>query len=153
MSINRKLKKIEQKIANEKAAEKAAKEKAEREAAEKRFTEYWQAHAEDKIKYEEEIKQLKEEIKTHESAIEAIVGEDEKRICKNNITTLEKEKKSLGIFKIKEKKAVQEKIDNETQKLNGIIKRMESEKNVILRKITTLQSRIDSIEKELKKPR
>jgi hypothetical protein len=79
--------------------------------------------------------------------------QDEKRICKNNIANLEKEKKSLGLFKIKEKNAFQDKIDNETQKLNGIVKRMENETNVILRKITTLQSRIGSIEKELKKPR
>jgi chromosome segregation ATPase len=134
-------------------AEKAAKEKAEREAAKKRFDEYWKAHAKEKEDLESERNELQKKIASLEEEIKLVPGGDEKQSYQKNIAEFEKEKKELGIFKIKEKKALQEKIDAEKSKLAAVIKRMNDAINAIKATINPLQKRIESINLELTKAR
>ena len=64
-----------------------------------------------------------------------------------------KEKNALGFFKIKEKKAIQDKIDDETSKMNAVKKKMNDEINAIKAKIEPLKSRSSKINAELTRAR
>lgn len=63
------------------------------------------------------------------------------------------EKRSLGLFKGKEKKAVQEKIDAANLELKTVVDRMDAAKKEIEKKIVPLQQRIAEIDVELTKAR
>ena len=150
---NAKLAEIQKKKDAKIAAEKAAKEKAEREAAEKRFEEYWKNHVEEKTALENELKEIKLEIQGYENDICKVPGQKEIDEFKKKINSLLNEKGALGIFKLKEKKAIQDKIDDETSKMNAVKKKMDDEINAIKAKIDPLKSRISQINTELTKPR
>lgn len=63
------------------------------------------------------------------------------------------EKRSLGLFKGKEKKAVQEKIDAANLELKKIVDKMEDAKKEIEKKIEPLQKRVNEINAEFSKAR
>lgn len=157
------------------AAEKAEKERKAKEEAKKRFDDYWAEHADDKARLESEQKGLQEQIAGLKASqndqiaalnkeIAAIPGQAEIDNLDERIKKLTDEKASLGIFKGKEKKALQEQIDQATAEKKAVQDRMiaakkeiegriSAVKSEIQKKLSPLQSRVNSINTELTKAR
>ena len=132
---------------------KNAKEQKEKEAAQNRFDAYWVEHADEKANLEIEKATIEEQISALQVEINNIPGSAEKENIQGRINTLTAEKSSLGLFKGKEKKAVQEKIDATNLELKKVIDRMDVAKEEIEKKIDLLQRRINEINSELTKAR
>ena len=96
---------------------------------------------------------MQEQISLLQTEISNIPGSVEKLSIQRRINTLSEEKDSLGIFKGKEKKIIQEKIEEANQELKNIVDRMESDKREIEKKIEPLQNRVNEINTELTKER
>ena len=157
------------------AAEKEKKERIAREQAQKRLDAYWAEHADEKKRFEAEcddlnkqISELKADMKTRITAfneeMEAIPGAVELVNCDLKIKQLTEKKEALGLFKGKEKKALQDQIDQTTidrrvvqeridAKKAEIEDKINSVKAEIQKKIAPLESRVDRIKNELTKPR
>lgn len=162
---------------------KVQREKAE---AKKRFDEYWKEHSSERKQLEERISEIDDEIRQsrlnlspHESRIKEIEkeknaqvpAENELKSINDKITDLQEQKKSLGLFQAKQKKALQEQIDKLTAdatNIQSIVKHQKDElhKNAASRidsikaemkpytdKIAELEKEKSSITNELKKPR
>lgn len=141
----------------------------------KKIDAYWAEHKEEKQSLEKERDSLKIQIKDIEKSMYARVSEisEEKQNIQGNeeiknydtsIQQLNAELSNLGLFKGKEKKLLQEKINDLNDKKNtvksrmkaeeeAIQKRIEVERNSFKGKIHTLQLRIDRIGNELTKER
>ena len=137
--------------------------------------EYWDAHADEKAKLEAErsnlnsqLEELRAEIarKTDEfnKVREAIPENEELAGLDRKIKELMDEKSSLGLFKGKEKKAIQEKIDALTLERNPVQAKVDdardkirteekAAKAVIQREINLRQGRIEEIDQELTRKR
>ncbi|PNV60200.1 hypothetical protein C0033_20370 [Clostridium sp. chh4-2] len=139
--------------AMEKAAKKAEKNRIKREKAQKRFDAYWAEHASEKVSLEAERKSLAEQIVTLEKEMENIPGETEKANIQEHINSLIAKQGTLGWFKGKEKRAVQEKLDAANAQLNVVSERMEATKQEIEKRIHILRTRSAEITSELKKAR
>jgi len=137
------------------AAEKAEKKRKAKEEAKKRFDHYWSEHASEKANLEHEKETLTGQIKAINDSltervsslkqeIAAIPGNKEINILNARITKLHEKKDSLGIFKGKEKKALQEYIDQAEEKRNAIQTKMDNTKK-------TLETRIASVQAEAEK--
>ncbi len=170
-----KIRKIKADIATKEAAEKAEKERIAREEAQKRYEMYWNEHAEEKIELELELKSIKSQINQLNSSYNVKIENINKQILEipgyteishldEKINQLNKNKNSLGFLKVKEKKVLQEQIDNLILEKNNIKERIESEKKeleskiIAIRdeincKITPLRNRENTITNELNKPR
>lgn len=170
-----KVREIKASIAAKQAAEKAEKERIAREEAQKRFDAYWAEHAEQKASLESEKKELssqisalnassKDQVAALNKEIAAIPGRSEIDNIEERIKKLTEEKSALGIFKGKEKKALQEQIDQANAEKKGVQDRMDAAKkeieakiaNVkaeIQKKVTPLQNRVNTISNELTKAR
>ena len=121
--------------------------------AKKRFDDYWAEHADDKARLEAVQKGLQEQIaglnasQTEQVAalnkeIAAIPGHAEIKNLEDRIQKLTGEKASLGIFKSKEKKALQEQIDQATADKKTVQDRMDAAKKVIEGRISAVKSEI-----------
>lgn len=135
------------------AEEKAEKERLAREEEQKRRDEYWAEHAEEKKALEAEretilsqMKEIKakskEQIDEIKKNISAIVGQDEISSIEVQKKKLESEQSALGMFKGKEKKALQDQIDKLQAEIDKIQYRMDQERRTFL-------TQIDDIEKEM----
>lgn len=125
----------------------------EKEEAEKRFDEYWLKHADEKVVLETEKASLQKQIISLEAEISNIPGNAEKENFQKRINTLSAEKDSLGIFKRKEKKAIQKKMDEANLELKKVVDKIEPIQKEIEKKIEPLQNRINEINTELTKER
>lgn len=148
-----KVSEIKKSIAAKEAAEKAEKERIKREEAQKRFDAYWAEHEDEKASLESEKSRLMADIDALQSEIGAIPGETEKHSLQERISKLTADKDALGIFKGKEKKAIQEQIDAAERELKTVVDRMAAAAAEIQKRIDPLKSRIDTIETELTKAR
>lgn len=148
-----KIREIKAAKAAKEAAERAEKERIAKEEAEKRFNEYWAEHAEEKANLEKERNELNEQINGFNQEIKQIPGDGEIKQWQDTINHLTAEKSSLGLFKGKEKKAIQVKIDDANAELKKVQDRMAAAKAEIQKKITPLQNRVNSITTELSKAR
>lgn len=128
-------------------------ERKKREAAQKRFNDYWAEHADDKITLEAERRELESQVSELRAKINNIPGTAEKANIQQRIEELTAEKNSLGLFKGKEKKALQEKIDAANLGLKKVSDRIDAAKMEIEKKIEPLQRRITAINTELTKAR
>ncbi len=152
-------------------------EERERKAreAKERFDSYWEAHAEEKASLESEKNDLSsqicalntlynDQVATLNKELAAIPGKTEIDNIEARIQKLIDEKYALGLFKGKEKKALQEQIDQAYAEKKSIQDPMdaakkeieakiESVKAEIQRKITPLQDRVNTISNELTKAR
>lgn len=128
-------------------------ERKKREAAQKRFNDYWAEHADDKIALEAERRELESQVSELRAKINNIPGTAEKANIQQRIEELTAEKNSLGLFKGKEKKALQEKIDAANLGLKKVSDRIDAAKMEIEKKIEPLQRRITAINTELTKAR
>lgn len=166
---------IKAKKRKEEQAAAEAKARAAKEAAQRRYDAYWAAHAGERAALTAEHDNLNEQINTlkisYEGRIAAlkqelseIPGKAEAADCDARIQALTERKKSLGIFKSKEKKLLQEQIDqaeadrNAVQaKINaekeGIEARIAAEKAELEKKTGPLQVRVKEINDELTKER
>ena|GEM_PF-2306286 len=123
----------------------------------RRFEEFWAANQSLKADLESEKKTLTEQIGAHNKEILAIPektdGYNEMRELQKKVESLAAEKKALGIFKLKEKKAVQVNIDSTNNAIAPIRARIDSAIGEVQKNISSLQSRIKNIDTELTKPR
>lgn len=136
------------KVARE-AVERAEQERIEKEEAQKRFVAYWAEHAAEKASLEAEAQSLTEQITALEKEIENIPDAIEKTNIQDRINALIAEKSALGLFKGKEKKAIQEKIDAENVELKAVSDKVEFAKQEIEQKIEPLRVRWSEITSEL----
>ena len=148
-----------------------ARQKAKREEErKKRIAEYWEKHAEEKAKLDQEQDELAKQmdtLKTQISAIEqkndARLGQlreerDKQLLCevavdkqRAVIHNLEEEKHKCGIFKGKEKKAIQARLDNEEKpKLESLEKIANDEKLIHQQKVDAQIAAIQEEGKELR---
>lgn len=132
---------------------KDAEEQKKREATQKRFDDYWAEHSDEKTSLETEKTDLENQVAALKEEISNIPGSSEKENIQVRINALTVEKNSLGLFKGKEKKAIQEKIDVANLELKKVVDRMDAAKKEIEKKINPLQKRIDEINIELTKDR
>lgn len=161
---------------------KEAEEKKRREEQEKRNKEYWDAHAEEKVALEARKAELTEQIKPlakehselkvqlaniQKKANVPVAATKELEEHRKQIGALVAEKSALGIFKGKEKKALQEKIDAmeaQVPALQEKIKQQEAEQKAavsaeaepvatkmqaVFAEQQKLQKELDGVEKEL----
>lgn len=153
----------------------AEKERKEKEDAKNRFDAYWAEHADEKEQLEAERRELNKQIEALQSNLNDQIASYNKDISDIPGTTeisdldlrikqLSDQKASLGIFKGKEKKALQNQIEQAFAEKTAIQSKMNSEKQLIGNKIASaksefdkkaesMRSRIQVINTELTKPR
>ena len=130
------------------------KRKAEAEAKE-RFDKFWGDENGKKYKktLETELASLTQQIDDLEKDILNIDGKTDVEKLSSEINKLQLNKKALGLFKGKEKKAIQEEIDGKMAKLNEIKLEVNKAEKEIRNKIDPLEKRVHEITFELTKPR
>lgn len=138
----RKIDDIKRKIATEKAQKKEAERKA-------RFDAYWADHIDEKTSLEKEWESLDEQISVINKTIENVEGKDEIEKQRSEKNKLQNEFDSLGMFKMKEKKALQAKIDTANTELRAMEKERQNKQEELRKNIAPLRKRIDEIKKEL----
>lgn len=114
-----------------------------------RVKRYWDAHPDERLSLEAEKSALEKQVSELNAKIESIPGTDEKAAIQKQIDSLTAEKNGLGLFKVKEKRALQERIDAESVKLKEISDRMEKSKLELEREMNPIQRKIDAIDKKL----
>lgn len=123
----------------------------------RRFDEYWDAHQDEKVKLESEKKSLAELVSVLENefmtATKETEGYSHMLELKNTVQSLTNEIKSLGLFKGKQKKAIQEKIESINKEIEPIQARIDSNTEDIKVQINQLTSKINEIDNELTRPR
>ncbi len=150
---NAEIARLENAKKEEERAEEEAKRKAEEEEAKKRFEEYWAEHAEEKKTLEEEAASLKAQVNELKNELENVPEKAEKEEASKQLRSLLVKRESLGIFKIKEKKAVQEEIDTASAKVKTLEEKVNAVQKAIREKIDSLNKRINEINDELTKAR
>lgn len=153
-------------IANYKAKIAEIKSAAERKAEEERkerIKNYWENHKQEKSALDNEAKNLEaqkkqctDEIAQLQKQKDSVPALAQLIQVQKNIEKLEAEKKALGLFKGKEKKAVQEKIDVQEVDKNRLKQQVASQQQEIEQKISPIRAKLNSainrlkeIEKEL----
>lgn len=131
---------------------KSAKEKKDTEESIRRTTAYWEEHAETKTFLECGRSTLEKSISTLEEEILNIPGENERKCIQAQIDTLTAEQKALGLFKGKEKKILQEKINAANSELEALTQKMNSAEAELKLKILHLRQCIDRVNEELNSP-
>lgn len=146
-----------------------------REEAQKRYDAYWADHIEEKAALEAERKDLNSQISVLTASQNDQVVALNKEIAdipekaeidnlKERIKTLSDKRATLGLFKGKEKKAIQEQIDQAYTEKKRVEDRMDAAKKEIeskiasvkadfQKKISPLQNRVNTISNELTKAR
>jgi len=132
-------------------------EEAKKKLSDLRVEEYWTFHQEKKKKLESEKKSLKEQISVLNKEISKIPKEAEGYTdmieFQKKTQELTAEKKALGFFKFKDKKAIQTQIDSINDKIAKIQDRINSAINEVKKRISSLETRIKEIDNELTNPR
>lgn len=118
-----------------------------------RINKYWEEHKEEKERLEAEKSSLQSEIDGFNATINSF--EEVKVVARiqGQIDALRAEKDSLGLFKLKEKKAVQEKIDALDAQLRSAIAAKDQAIAPTMEQINQRQGRINEIVTELTKER
>jgi len=119
----------------------------------KEIDKYWNEHKEEKDALEAEKSALNSKIDELNGAIEALPEVNSVKQIEKQVESLKKEKDSLGLFKGKEKKALQEQIDNMNNKLSAATVAKSNAVAPIQKEIDELKRRIKEIDDELTKDR
>lgn len=126
--------------------ERELKFEAERAAEQKeRQAKYWENHAEEKERLESELNQLNEQISGLETELDNANSTSKIENLRTEIQEWALERNSLGMFKSKEKKALQEKIDANYIEINSLKDSMNNSKEKIEPKIKQLKERVQEI--------
>ena len=151
-----KIQEIKDSIATKKAEEQAARRAA-----------YWASHKEEKEKLDKELSQLQEAKKQYADQIAELQKQRENlpiigtlNELQNKIVSLTEQKKALGLFKIKEKKTLQDQIDGLEKEKAATIEQIRNEQDEIEKEIKPIKkelgnvvAKINEIETELTKDR
>lgn len=132
-------------------------EKKNREIEEKRKEErikkYWEENVELKQQLDKEKESLNNRIRELNSLLIELPENTAVSDYENQITTIQKEFDSLGFFKMKEKKQLQEKIEYLKTQLENAKEVRDNAISPISEEISSLKKRVSQIEDELKKDR
>ena len=110
---------------------------------------YWEEHAEEKEWLLDEKKGYSSKNAILNREMENVPSLMEKNEILRKIAALDKEKNSLGLFKSKEKKAIQVEIDEKKADLANVERKIAVEKNKIKEEIAENNRQISEIDKEL----
>jgi len=122
--------------------------------AKQRLKEYWDAHQTEKAALESEKQSLTQQIADLDNKeIPAIPGYAEVKKLNEKVDALTYKKETIGFFKFKEKKAVQQQIDSTKTEINDIMSRVNPIIEEIRKRISEYKDRIETIDTELTKPR
>lgn len=145
--------------------EREMKELREKELAKKRYTEYWQEHAEEKKQYEARIIEIDAEIKRINSQYyqydaqiseikkdlkKAVPAESQLFAIKKQQSELNEQKSRLGIFAGKQKKQLQEQIDALQPQIANIEDSIRHQRKSIQDDVTARVASVESERKPLK---
>ena len=125
----------------------------EKEKKEEAIKKYWEQHAEEKAALLKEKSELRTKVETLEKELTAIPNRDKVISLNEDIRKFKTDKSALGLFKGKEKQALQDKIDKavaELSKIEGAVKEREDKLNAEIKKA---EERTAEIERELTKQR
>lgn len=114
---------------------------------------YWENHSDEKAALESEKSSLESQISELQKQIQALPEVTSVESIKNQIKSKTEEKNGLGLFKGKEKKAIQEIIDSLNSRLSDAEKAQETAIAPFIETVTKLQQRIAEIDTELTKDR
>ena len=135
-----------------KAAKKIALERKAKEQTERNLK-YWEDHHAEKLAFEAEKAELTEEIDRLTKELEMLPENNTIKQFENQIAVLKKEKDALGLFKGKEKKALQEQIASLNARLMAANTAKSNAVEPIRVEIDELSKRIREIDAELTKDR
>jgi two-component system CheB/CheR fusion protein len=129
--------------------------RAANEEAQKRLDEYWSAHAREKAALESEKNRLSDQMRSLEQEMDSMTSPrlKENENIRGKMSQLRKEQNALGLFKGKEKKALQEKIDSCENYLAVSTAKIGEIENQMTAKIGGLNKRVDEIDDELTRAR
>lgn len=133
---------IEREIKNREQAEK-----------EKRIAAFWAVHEEEKTAYEAEKRQLEEQIGLLKKEQEEAGGYKKLEELRAQIKELNVQINGLGVFRKKEKNALQEKVKELYGRIDAIKEEGKAACDIVQTKIDWMRSRINQIESELTKDR
>lgn len=127
--------------------------KVKKQMQQERCEEYWCAHRDEKDMLEAKKTSCTNQIVQTQHKISQILNEPEKIRLQEIVNSLVANKKALGIFKSKEKKAIQEEIDTFLTKINTIDERIASEISKVEATIERLYKQVAEIDEELTRDR
>ena len=130
-----------------------ARNKEEEQAKQKRIADYWASHAEEKKKYEDEIATLNKQIAGKQEKIKKIPESDNIIKIESQIDKLNMQKNALGLFKLKEKRTIQNQIEDCNREINRIQEDINAAKMPIEKEIISLENRKKKIQDILTKDR
>lgn len=131
---------------------KSAKDLAEKHEAEKR-AKYWAEHADEKKALDDEKSNLQNEIESIKSQLESLQEVIQLKDIQKKIAVKKSEKDSLGLFKGKEKKALQEQIEALQKDESIATTAKENAVKPYNQRLNDIEKRIAEIDEELSKNR
>ena len=136
-------------------ANRAKKAVEEKEAKEKqaRIDAYWAENQELKTKLESEKNDLDQKIKELDSQIESLPENSTLKDLSSQLEAVKKEKEGLGLFKSKEKKALQEKIDDLERRRSEAERSYDAASGPLKDNLSQLKNRVSEIDEEFSKDR
>ena len=114
---------------------------------------YWSEHAQEKAALEEERGTLTRQADELEADLAADPAYEERKRKQEAIDNLSQQKQGLGLFKGKEKKAIQEQIDQIQGELGQVNSRISQMEEACSQKLQPLRSRATEIGEELTRSR
>lgn len=118
-----------------------------------RISAYWAEHQEEHQQLESEKTTLQDDINALQSQVDALPESAEVSSIEKQITELNNEKNSLGLLKIKEKKAIQDKINALNVTLTNAKNRKAEASKSIDNRMMPLKNRLNEVCTELTKDR
>ena len=125
----------------------------ERYEAKERFDAYWNTHKKERIQLENEKKNLKKKIDEMNKRIKTISENPELVKFNDQIVLLEKEKRDLGILKLKEKSAIKKQIEEIKTEISQLNLKTEKDLSPLKFELDSLNNRLKIIDEELTKDR
>lgn len=121
--------------------------------SEKARAEYWKNHPEEKAALDNERLALTNSLKQFEMEMDNIPGTSDKRYYESQIAGLKEQKKALGMFKTKERKEIQDQINESVANYNNLCASMKPTIDEIERKKADVLKRLAEVDSELNKDR
>lgn len=110
---------------------------------------YWEEHKEEKMQLDNEVNCLISQIDSLSRKMDNLPENSEIKKLEEQIAHLQEKKDDLGIFKTKEKKALQGEIDNLVLRLSSVNNAKEKSIELIQNEIEKKQSRVEEIYSKL----
>lgn len=124
-----------------------------REGEDRARTEYWAEHAEERASLEQEKAALEERVRQLTAQLQNLPVLAEIEQLQAKIDELNKNRSELGMFKMKEKKALQSLIESEENRLNQLKEQQKQEESPLQSELDGHQQRLSQISEEFTKSR